>query len=88
MVRKFTATEAAAKLAEIQNMPVCEECDVVREANMHARKNYGRENAGLFDANLKSILTTHVDLGCKPCPVDGLMKSFRKKRIAAMAAML
>ena len=74
-------------LAEIQKLPVCEDCEVLRGANLFASKRYGQKNYHLFDKNLKAIMTTHVDLGCKPCPVDDVMKSFRKDRLAAVAAL-
>ena len=87
MSRNLSAREAAAGLAEIQTIPNCEDCDVLRGANLFARKRYGPGNTALFDNNLNVIITKHVDLGCKPCPVEELMKSFRKDRLAAIAAM-
>ncbi|MCP4567388.1 MAG: hypothetical protein GY841_07400 [FCB group bacterium] len=88
MLRKLTAQQAATRLAEIHKIPICEDCDVLRGANIYARKRYGMKYAGLFENNLKSIITTHVDLGCQPCPVDELMHSFRRDRLASLAAML
>jgi len=85
--KKPTAEEFANLLAEIQNIPVCEECDVLRGANLCAIKHFGPKKSALFQQNLRTMLTTHVDLGCEPCPVDKLMKKLRKDRFAAIAAM-
>jgi hypothetical protein len=87
MMKKLSAEEFAAKLAEIQKLSVCEDCDVLRGANLCAIKHYGSGKGGLFQKNLTELLTTHVDLGCNPCPVDRLMKSLSKDRLAAVAAI-
>ncbi len=87
MGRKPIAEKVAARLAEIHRMPVCEDCEVLRGANLYAKKHFAQKYASLFDANLSRILTTHVDLGCKTCPIDDVMKSLRKDRFAAIAAM-
>ncbi len=88
MPGKPSAEKVAEMLAEIQKMPICEDCDVLRGANLFAAKQFGQKKATLFDKNLDSIMTTHVDLGCNPCPVDEIMKLFRKNRLAAIAAIL
>jgi hypothetical protein len=85
--RKPIAEKVAAQLAEIHRMPVCEDCEVLRGANLYAKKRFGHKYAAMFDENLSRIITTHVDLGCKDCPVDDVMKSLRKDRLAAIAAM-
>ncbi len=87
MGRKPIAEKVAARLAEIHRMPVCEDCEVLRGANLYAQKHFGHKHAALFDQNLSCIITTHVDLGCKDCPIDAVMKSLRKDRFAAIAAM-
>jgi len=86
--RKPSPKKLAAKLAEIQKIPVCEDCEVLRGANLYGIKKFGPSYAPLFEDNLNRIMTTHVDLGCKTCPVDDVMKSLRKDRFAAIAAML
>jgi hypothetical protein len=85
--RKPLAEKVAAQLAEIHRMPVCEDCEVLRGANLYAQKHFGSKYAPLFKENLSRIITTHVDLGCKSCPIDDVMKSLRKDRFAAIAAM-
>jgi len=85
---KPSAEKVAEMLAEIQKMPICDDCDVLRGANLFVAKQFGQKKAALFDKNLDSIMTTHVDLGCNPCPVDEIMKLFRKNRLAAIAAIL
>ena len=87
MKKKPTAEEVAEKLAGIQKIPVCEDCDVLRGANICAAKHFGRGKAVVFDQNLRGMLTTHVDLGCQPCHVDRVMKLLSKDRLAAIAAM-
>lgn len=87
MGRKPTAEKLAAKLAEIHKIPVCEDCEVLRGANLYAIKHYGSGKAPIFEKNLSDIVTTHVDLGCKSCPVDDVMKLLRTDRFAAIAAM-
>lgn len=87
MGKKPTAQAMAAKLAEVQRMPVCEDCEVLRGANLYAIKHFGQKKAAPFKENLSRIITTHVDLGCKSCPVDDAMKLVRKDRFAAIAAM-
>ena len=87
MRRRPTAETVAAELAEIQKIPVCEDCEVLRGANLFARKHFGPKKGVLFNANLSSIITAHVELGCKQCPVDDVMKKLRKDRYAAIAAM-
>jgi len=87
MGRKPSAERMAARLADIYRMPVCEDCEVLRGANLYAIKHYGKEHGALFQKNLSLIITTHVDLGCKKCPVDSAMKLLRKDRMAAIAAM-
>jgi len=79
MGRKPSARKMAEILAEIKRVPVCEDCEVLRGANLYAKKHYGTVGADLF--------TTHVDLGCKACPVDDIMKLLRKDRFAAIAAL-
>ena len=88
MRRKPTAEEVAEKLAGIQKMPVCEDCDVLRGANVCAARYFGKQKAMLFQKNLGDILTTHVDLGCQPCHADQVMKLMQKDRLAAIAAIL
>lgn len=85
--RRVSARNLAAKLAEINKIPVCEDCEVLRGANLYGIKHFGPKRAGLFEENLSQILTTHVDLGCKVCPVDDIMKLLSKDRLAAVAAM-
>lgn len=85
--KKPNAEQFAAALAQLQKTPVCEDCDVLRGANLCAIKHFGEKAAPLFRKNLAGILTTHVDLGCSPCAVDELMKSLSKDRFAAIAAM-
>lgn len=87
MRSKTSAQEVAESLAKLHRVPICEGCDVLRGANICAAKHFGEKHRVLFDRNLKNMLTTHVDLGCKPCPVDELLKSLRKDRFAAIAAM-
>lgn len=87
MPGKPVAREVARMLAEIGKIPICSDCDVLRGANIFAQKRFGAESEALFQNNLENILTTHVDLGCRPCPVDEVMKLFRKNRLAAIAAM-
>lgn len=87
MGRKPLAEKVAGQLAEIHRMPVCEDCEVLRGANLYAQKHFGRKYVPLFEENLSRIITTHVDLGCKSCPIDDVMKSLRKDRFAAIAAM-
>ena len=87
MGKRPSARKLAASLAEIQKMPVCEDCEVLRGANLYAKKHFGAAGAGLFEKNLSDIMTTHVDLGCKACPVDDIMKLLRKDRFAAIAAL-
>lgn len=87
MGRKVSAQHMAEQLAEIYKIPVCEDCEVLRGANLFAIKHYGPGHAAMFDDNLKQIVTTHVDLGCKSCPVEDLMKMLRKDRLTAIAAM-
>lgn len=87
MGRKPSARKMAEILAEIKRVPVCEDCEVLRGANLYAKKHYGTVGADLFDQNLSDIVTTHVDLGCKACPVDDIMKLLRKDRFAAIAAL-
>ncbi len=86
-MKKPTASDIAGQLAEIAEIPICEGCDVLRGANLCARKHFGKQSEKLFDDNLSKILTTHVDLGCKHCPVDKLMRKIRKDRFSAIAAM-
>jgi hypothetical protein len=85
--KKPSAQKLATNLAEIQKIPVCEDCEVLRGANLYAAKYYGSKEAALFENNLLQIMTTHVDLGCKVCPVDDIMKMLRKDRSTAIAAM-
>lgn len=87
MGRKPTAEKVAEQLAEIHRMPVCEDCEVLRGANLYAKKHFGHKHASRFEENLSRIITAHVDLGCKTCPVEEVMKSLRKDRFAAIAAM-
>ena len=87
MGKKPSAEAVARRLAEIHRMPVCEDCEVLRGANLYAQKHFGAKYAPLFAKNLSRIVTTHVDLGCKACPIDDVMKSLRKDRFAAIAAM-
>lgn len=87
MLKKMSAEEFAAKLAEIQKLSVCEDCDVLRGANLCAMEHFGTGKRGLFQRNLADLLTTHVDLGCNPCPVDRLMKTLSKDRFSAVAAI-
>jgi hypothetical protein len=87
MGRKPTPEKVAAALAEIHRIPVCEDCEVLRGANLYAKKHFPKKHSHLFDRNLSAILTTHVDLGCKACPVDDVMKLLRRDRFAAIAAM-
>lgn len=84
---KPSARKLAVRLAEIQNIPVCEECETLRGANLFARKYFGDKKAHHFEENLSHIITTHVDLGCKACPVDDVLKLIRRDRFAAIAAM-
>ncbi len=86
-MKKLSAEQFAARLAEIQKLSVCEDCDVLRGANLCAMKHFGESKTFFFQKNLSELLTTHVDLGCHPCPVDQLMKTVRKDRFAAVAAM-
>lgn len=88
ILSKPAAEEVAARLAEIQQIPTCEDCEVLRGANLYAIKYFGKKKASLFEGNLTGILTTHVDLDCQECPVDKVMKLFRKDRFAAIAAMI
>jgi len=85
--KKPSAQKVAEKLAEIQKVPVCEDCEVLRGANICAMKHFGTTRAVLFEKNLSAIVTTHVDLGCKACPVDDIMKLLRKDRFSAVAAL-
>jgi len=87
MGKKSAPEKVAAALAEIHRIPVCEDCEVLRGANLYAKKHFPTKFAELFDRNLSDIVTTHVDLGCKACPVDDVMKLLRKDRFAAIAAM-
>lgn len=87
MSKKPSAEEVAVRLAEIHQIPICEGCDVLRGANICAARYFGHKKAAPFNDNLKKMLTTHVDLGCKPCPVDEVLKPLRKDRFAAIAAM-
>ena len=87
MSKKPAPEEVARMLAEIGKIPICADCDVLRGANIFAQKHFGPKTDSLFQKNLNHILTTHVDLGCKPCPVDEVMRLFRKNRLAAIAAM-
>lgn len=87
MGKKPSPDAVAAALAEIHRIPVCEDCEVLRGANLYAKKHFPKKYSELFDRNLSEILTTHVDLGCKDCPVDTVMKLLRKDRFAAIAAM-
>lgn len=87
MLRNLSAEEFAARLAEIQKLSVCEDCDVLRGANLCAMKYFGSGKSGLFQKNLIDLMTTHVDLGCDPCPVDRLMKALSKDRFSAVAAI-
>lgn len=87
MPKKPAVNEVARMLEEIGKIPICSDCDVLRGANIFAQKYYGSKGEKLFQNNLDRILTTHVDLGCQPCPVDEVMKLFRKNRLAAIAAM-
>jgi hypothetical protein len=88
MGKKPSAQKMAVELNEIQKIPVCEDCEVLRGANIFAIKYFGKSKASSFEENLSRIMTTHVDLGCKACPVDDVLKSIRKDRFAAVAAML
>ena len=87
MGRKPSAEKMAERLADIHKIPVCEDCEVLRGANLFAIKHFGPGKAARFERNLSDIITTHVDLGCKACPVDDFMKLLRKDRLAAVAAM-
>lgn len=87
MSKRLTARDVASRLAEVQRIPVCEDCEVLRGANLFAVKHFGPKGAALFQDNLTRIVTTHVDLGCKSCPVDQVMKLLSKDRLAAIAAM-
>ena len=87
VLRKPSAAEVAQRLSEIQCIPLCEDCELLRGANLLAQKHFGKKHEMLFAANLAGILTTHVDLNCADCPVDQVMKSLRKDRFAAIAAM-
>lgn len=86
--RKPAAKEIAAMLANVRKVPNCEDCDVLRGANLLAREQYSRKYASLFDENLSSIITTHVNLNCEECPVDDILKRFRRDRSAAVAALI
>jgi len=85
--RQPSAVQMAARLAEIHKIPVCEDCEVLRGANLYGIKHFGPKHTPAFQENLSEIITTHVDLGCKDCPVDAVMKLLRKDRLAAIAAM-
>jgi hypothetical protein len=87
MGKKPSARKTAESLADIQKVPVCEDCEVLRGANLYALKFFGSKKAGIFEENLSKIMTTHVDLGCISCPVDDIMKLFSKDRVAATMAM-
>ena len=87
MGKRPSARKTAESLADIQKMPVCEDCEVLRGANLFARKYFGSKRAGMFEDNLSKIMTTHVALGCVACPVDDIMKLFSKDRVAATMAM-
>lgn len=88
MGRKRTAEEIAARLAEVQKIPICEDCDVLRGGYLCAMRHFGKEYEILFRKNLGNMLTTHVDLGCQPCHADKVMKLLNKDRLAAVAAIL
>jgi hypothetical protein len=87
MGKNVSAPQMAEQLAGIHKIPVCEDCEVLRGANLFAIKHFGPGHAALFETNLRQIVTTHVDLGCKSCPVEDLMKMLRKDRLTAIAAM-
>jgi len=44
--RKPTAEKVAEQLAEIHRMPVCEDCEVLRGANLYAKKHFGHKLRG------------------------------------------
>ena len=87
MGKKPSAQKLAAGLGEIRKIPVCEDCEVLRGANLFGIKYFGDSDAALFQNNLTQIMTTHVDLGCKACPVDDVLKTVSKDRFAAISAM-
>lgn len=84
---KPAAREVARRLADIRRMPNCEDCEVLRGANLCALKHFSDRHAPMFKKNLASIITTHVNLECRECPVDDVMKMLKKDRLAAVAAM-
>lgn len=81
------AKKLAELLAENLKVPVCEDCDILRAANLAAIDYYGPKKSELFENNLSGMITTHVDLGCRPCPVEDILKMIKKDRMAAIAAM-
>ena len=87
MSNKPKAKKLAGLLAENLKVPVCEDCDVLRAANLAAIDFYGPKKTQLFEKNLSGMITTHVDLGCKPCPVEDILKMIKKDRLAAIAAL-
>ncbi|MCK5125155.1 MAG: hypothetical protein KAR42_02770 [candidate division Zixibacteria bacterium] len=82
-----SAIDIAENLAQIQRIPNCEDCELLRGANLLAAKVFGKKHTELFNRNLAGIITTHVDLNCKECPVDEIVKKIRKDRLAAIAAL-
>ena len=82
-----SAADVAHNLAQIQRIPNCEDCELLRGANLLAAQVFGKKHTELFDRNLAGIMTTHVDLNCKNCPVDDIVKKIRKDRLAAIAAL-
>ncbi|MEZ5358543.1 MAG: hypothetical protein R3F48_06890 [Candidatus Zixiibacteriota bacterium] len=84
---KTSAGEIAESLRVIGRVPNCEDCELLRGANLLAKSYFGDKHANLFDKNIASIITTHVDLNCRECPVEQVMKKLKKDRFAAIAAM-
>ncbi len=87
MFKKPKAEKLAGLLAQNLKVPVCEDCDILRAANLAAIDYYGPKKSELFENNLSGMITTHVDLGCHPCPVEDILKMIKKDRLAAIAAL-
>lgn len=84
---KTSASEIAESLRVIGRVPNCEDCELLLGANLLAKQYFGKKHADLFEKNISAIITTHVDLNCKECPVEQVMKKLKKDRFAAIAAM-
>ncbi len=87
LFNKPKANDIASTLSGLNRIPNCEDCELLLGANMLARRFFGKKYSALFDKNIASILTTHVDLNCVNCPVEQVMKKLKKDRLAAVAAI-